>query len=62
MCIRDRAITVTVGGVNGSEENAEELVDLARPALEEAKAAGGDTVVAGARVMLESVLTNQWSD
>jgi diguanylate cyclase (GGDEF)-like protein len=56
------AITVTVGGVNGSEENAEELVDLARPVLEEAKAAGGDKVVAGARVVLESVLTHQWSD
>ncbi len=55
------AITVAIGGVTGAEETAEELIALARPVLGEAKQAGGDSVVAGVKVVLESVLTNQWS-
>jgi hypothetical protein len=47
--------------VTGSEESAEQPIELARPVLEEAKEAGGDTVATGAKVVLESVLTNQWS-
>lgn len=55
------AVTVTVGGVTGAEESAEELIALARTVLAEAKQAGGDRVMAGAKVVLESVLTNRWS-
>jgi len=55
------AITVTVAGVTGAEEKAEELIAMARPVLSEAKAAGGDSVVAGVKAVLESVLTDQWS-
>jgi two-component system, cell cycle response regulator len=56
------SVTVTLGGVTGSEETAEELIEMARPVLSEAKRSGGDNVIAGAKVVLESVLTNQWSE
>ena len=55
------AVTVTLGGVTGAEESAEELIAMAHPVLGEAKEAGGDSVVAGVKAVLESVLTNQWS-
>lgn len=62
-CYGDRclAITVTMGGVTGVEESAEQLIAMARPVLGEAKEAGGDNVVAGVKAVLEPVLTNQWS-
>ena len=52
--------TVTLGGATGSEESAEALLAGARKALAEAKAEGGDRVVAGAKVELEAVISDQW--
>lgn len=54
-------VTVALGGVTGSEESAEELIEMARPVLGEAKEAGGDRVVAGVKAVLEPVISNQWS-
>jgi two-component system, cell cycle response regulator len=61
-CYSDRCldITVTMGGVTGSDETAEQLIAMARPVLDEAKESGGDRVVAGARVELESVIHSDW--
>jgi diguanylate cyclase (GGDEF)-like protein len=55
------AVTVTVGGATGSEHSAAELMELAVLALNEAKEAGGDRVVAGAKAELDAVLTDRGS-
>lgn len=55
------AITVTVGGAVGSEESVDELLQRAQEALHEAKAAGGDRVVAGVKAELDALLDGHWA-
>ena len=52
-------ITVTLGGVTGSEESAGELIARAQRSLDEAQAAGPDRVVAGPPPVLEAVLARE---
>ena len=49
-------VTVSLGGVVGSEESAGELIARAQRALGEAQTAGPDRVVAGRPAVLEAVL------
>ena len=49
-------VTVTLGGVTGSEESAGELIARAQRSLGEAQAAGPDSVVAGRAPVLEAML------
>jgi two-component system cell cycle response regulator len=53
-------VTVSLGGAWGSEESCEDILDQARRALDEAKDAGSDTVVAGARAELQAMTSDQW--
>ena len=52
-------VTVTLGGVTGSEESAGELIARAQRSLDEAQAAGPDRVVAGPPPLLEAVLARE---
>ena len=53
-------VSVSLGGAWGSEESCDEILDQARRALDEAKDAGSDTVVAGAKVELQAMTSDQW--
>ena len=52
-------VTVTLGGVTGEEESAGELIARAQRSLDEAQAAGPDSVVAGRPAVLEAVLVRE---
>ena len=52
-------VTVTLGGVSGSEESAGELIARAQRSLDEAQAGGPDRVVAGRPPVLEAMLVRE---
>ena len=52
-------VTVTLGGVTGSEESAGELIARAQRSLDEAQAGGRDRVVAGRPPVLEAMLVQE---
>ena len=56
---RELEVTVTLGGVTGSEESAGELIARAQRSLDEAQAGGPDRVVAGRPPVLEAMLVRE---